>query len=159
MTRWVIAALAACLLTACTDAGDSDSAPGADSTPDRPLRGTIWGVTTLIENQAGVDQRTAVDPSVADADLMIAEDGAVSGSGGCNRLIGTATVRDESPNAATISFQVGSTLMMCAPEAMAVEGAVLAVLTDDTDAVISGDTLTLRAQDGRGLILVAAQTP
>lgn len=161
MARFTIAALAVCLLTACAGAGESGSAPAGDpGTPDRPLRGTTWDVTTLLGNQEGADeQRTSVDPRVAAADLTIGEDGSVTGSGGCNRLVGTATVREESANAATLTFQLGATRMLCAPEVMTVEDAVLAVLADDTEAVISGDTLTLHAPNGRGLILVAAPTP
>ncbi len=154
MARIAIAALAACLLTGC--GADADSAPTAETdAPGPALRGTTWVVTELVRTEAGVDRNTPVDQSTAQATLSIAEDGAVSGSGGCNRLIGTATVRDESADAATIDFRLGSTRMMCAPDAMAVEDAVLGVLGEGTDALISGDTLTLRAGDGHGLVLVA----
>ncbi len=101
----------------------------------------------------GTDE--ALDPVAAQAHLLIAEDGAVSGSAGCNNLIGTATVRDETATTATIDFRVGTTRMMCEPERMAVENAVLSVLIENTEAAISGDRLTLSRKSGIGLVLSA----
>src|SRR5690606_21534072 len=131
----VLAAAAACLLCAC--GANVDSPATADPAPDRPLRGTTWAVTEVL----GTDE--ALDPVAAQAHLLIAEYGAVSGSAGCNNLIGTATVRDETATTATIDFRVGTTRMMCEPERMAVENAVLSVLIENTEAAISGDRLTL----------------
>lgn len=58
--------------------------------------------------------------------IEIAADGAVTGSGGCNRINGRATV-----NEARISFSpMNSTRMACAPEIMDQESKFLSALGD-----------------------------
>ncbi|MET8777933.1 META domain-containing protein [Nocardia sp. NPDC004654] len=119
--------------------------------PDKPLRGTTWVVNGLITPDAQIQSQAIID---AKPTLVIAEDGAVSGSAGCNRLTGTATV-EPSHDAAKVTFQVATTKMMCPPEVMEVEAAVLRVLDGQTTATIDADVLTLRNANGHGLTLTA----
>lgn len=119
--------------------------------PDKPLTGTTWTVTSLLSPQAQTSSQTIdqVKPT-----LVIAADGAVSGTAGCNRMMGTATIAPE-PNGPDVTFQVGTTKMLCDPEVMEVERAVLTALDGPTLATIDADTLTLRNKNGNGLVLRA----
>ncbi|UGT43198.1 META domain-containing protein [Nocardia yamanashiensis] len=116
--------------------------------PDKPLVGTTWIVTSLISKDAVTRSATldAVRPAIT-----ISPDGAVSGSAGCNRLTGKAEV-----SGTDVTFQVGTTRMMCEPDVMEVERQVLAVLDGKTTATVDSDELTLRnAATGTGLGLRA----
>ncbi|WP_454196726.1 META domain-containing protein [Nocardia sp. Marseille-Q1738] len=115
--------------------------------PDRPVKGTPWLVTAFIADDAQIRSR-ALDE--AKPTLTIAEDGAVSGSTGCNRVTGSADV-----SGAEITFRVATTKMACSAEVMEVEQAVLKALDGKTTATVDADTLTLRNDNGAGLILHA----
>ncbi|MGI5217579.1 META domain-containing protein [Nocardia sp. CA-290969] len=119
--------------------------------PDRPIRGTEWVVTALLTPDARVQSRTIdeVRPTLA-----IAEDDALTGFAGCNRITGRAVVTD-TPAGADIAFTAATTRMMCAPEVMAVEQTVLATLDGTAQATVDADTLTLRNPNGHGLVLRA----
>ncbi|MFD4401620.1 META domain-containing protein [Nocardia sp. NPDC058499] len=119
--------------------------------PDRPIRGTEWVVTTLLTPEARVSSRTIdeVRPH-----LTIAEDGGLTGFAGCNRLTGRAEIT-ETPAGADIAFTAATTRMMCTPEVMEVERAVLAALDGTAQATVDADTLTLRNSNGHGLTLRA----
>ncbi|WP_067835115.1 META domain-containing protein [Nocardia lijiangensis] len=119
--------------------------------PDKPLRGTTWVVNGLITPDAHVRSQAIDD---AKPTLVIAEDGAVSGSAGCNRLTGTATV-EPGQDGEKVTFRLGTTKMMCPPEVMEVETAVLRALDGTTTATIDADVLTLRNDNGHGLTLTA----
>ncbi|AXK89028.1 META domain-containing protein [Nocardia farcinica] len=151
LARLAIAVLAAAALSACTS--DADSVPAKESTPpDRSLRGTTWVVTALLDQDVDVPAEVL---DAANPTLLIAEDGGVSGSAGCNQLVGTAAVQDKPHGGSSITFQVATTKMMCEPAVMEVERGVLEVLDGNVGATIEGDTLTLRDDDGRGLTLAA----
>lgn len=117
-------------------------------TPDKPLLGTTWIVTTLLTPQGQVRSTTLdeVRPN-----LTIGEGGTVNGLAGCNRMSGTAGV---GPGDA-VAFAVGTTKMMCGPEVMEVENDVLRALDGKTTATVDADTLTLRNENGYGLVLHA----
>ncbi|MFC4126956.1 META domain-containing protein [Nocardia rhizosphaerae] len=119
-------------------------------TPDKPLLGTTWVVTTLISQEAQVRSTTLdeVGPH-----LTIGEGGTVTGMAGCNQLSGTAGI---GPGDA-VNFAVATTKMMCAPEVMEVENDVLRALDGTTTATVDADQLTLRNENGYGLILHARQ--
>lgn len=104
--------------------------------PDKPLVGTNWIVTAVITKDAEIRSQTLeeVKPS-----LLIAADGAVSGSAGCNRMMGTAQIAGTD-----VTFAIGTTKMMCDPQVMEVEQQVLTALDGKTTATIDSDTLTLR---------------
>ena len=116
--------------------------------PDRPLTGTTWQVTSLVSAQAVT---TSVALEQAKPTLTIADDGAVSGSTGCNRITGHATV-----SGASIEFgPLATTRMACPPEVGEIEQAVLRVLKGTVQATLDADELTLSGADGNGLVLRA----
>jgi Heat shock protein len=79
--------------------------------------------------------------------LEIAPDGAISGSGGCNRLTGRA----ESTATGQIAFTVGTTFMFCPGGVMPLERAFLDALQGARTYVITDDTLVLQGADGAEL--------
>ena len=118
--------------------------------PDHPLTGTTWQVTSLVSAQAVT---TSVALEQAKPTLTIGDDGAVSGSTGCNRITGRATV---SGSPAVIEFgPLATTRMACAPEVAEVEHAVLRVLKGTVQTSVDADQLTLSGTDGNGLVLRA----
>ena len=85
--------------------------------------------------------------------LIIGDDGAVSGSTGCNRITGRAAV---SGSPAVIEFgPLATTKMACAPEVNEIEQAVLRVLNGTVQTSIDADELKLSGTDGNGLVLRA----
>lgn len=116
--------------------------------PDRPIIGTAWTVTSLISPDA-VSTSTALEQSAPQ--LSIADNGAVTGNAGCNRVNGTADVYES-----TIVFgPLATTRMACPDEVAEVERAVLHVLDGEVQAVVDSDTLRLTKPDGYGLELTA----
>lgn len=116
--------------------------------PDRPVQGTAWTVTSLITTDA-VTSSLALETSAPE--LTIAADGSVTGSTGCNRMTGSATVTDT-----TITFApMGTTRMACEPEVADIERHVLTVLDGEVTVAVDAATMTLRKPDGNGLILTA----
>ncbi|MGW4768503.1 META domain-containing protein [Nocardia sp. NPDC004278] len=120
--------------------------------PDQPLIGTTWIVSALMTPDAQIRSQTLdeVKPT-----LTIAPDGAVSGSAGCNRITGHATP-SPAADGPDVTFQIGTTKTMCAPEIMEVEQAVLKALDGKTTATIDAEILILRNTNGFGLTLRAA---
>lgn len=116
--------------------------------PDRPLIGTRWDLESLISG----DVASSV-PAGAQAHLIFAADGTLSGSDGCNLVSGGAKAAS-----GTIRFaDIVTTKMACAPDRARVEAAVLAVLrAGDVTYEIEADLLRLRAPGGAGLDLRAA---
>ncbi|MEV0292349.1 META domain-containing protein [Nocardia sp. NPDC050710] len=117
--------------------------------PDKPLKNTTWVVTGLITPDAQIHSQTIEEVK---PNLRIAEDGAVSGSAGCNRMTGTATV---DPSGSPVTFQIGTTKMICPPEVMEVEQTVLQALDGKATATVDANLLTLRNDNGYGLTLRA----
>ncbi|MGK8500094.1 META domain-containing protein [Nocardia asiatica] len=115
--------------------------------PDKPVKGTSWVVTAFISDNSQIRSRALEE---AQPTLTIAEDDTVSGSTGCNRLTGSAEVAGTQ-----IVFRVATTKMLCAPDAMEVEQSVLEALDGKTTATVDADVLTLRNDNGAGLVLHA----
>jgi len=116
--------------------------------PDLPLTGTPWVVNTLLRPNAQVRSQALdeVRPT-----LTIAPDGQVSGLAGCNRMTGRADI-----SGTEVTFHIGTTRMMCAPEVMDIEGQVLEALHGNTEFSIDSGTLTIRnAGNNTGLVLNA----
>lgn len=87
--------------------------------------------------------------------LEIAEDGAISGTGGCNRISGKATITGD-----RIAFgPLAATQMACAQAAMDQEGKFFAALGDVKAWRVDSarQKLTLLGEDGRALIVFAWQ--
>ena len=113
--------------------------------PDRPLLGTRWVVDGLISGGAA----SSVPAGIIAA--LTFSDGRVDVEAGCNSGGGTVEITDT-----TLAFgPISLTKMACAPEAMAVEGAVVAVLSGTVAYTIDAGALTLTA-GGTGLMLRAA---
>jgi heat shock protein HslJ len=111
--------------------------------PDVPLEGTTWTATTLIDG----DTATSL-PDGAEVTLTFA-DGKVSGSFGCNRGSGTATIAGS-----TVTFGPLMTTKMACDEARgSTEAHVLSVLDGEVELAIEASSLTLMHGDvGLGLV-------
>jgi putative lipoprotein len=82
------------------------------------------------------------------ASIAIAADGAVSGSGGCNRLMGRAKISSEAVRFAAIA----TTRMACAPAVMEQERRLLEALAATRSYRVNGAGLALRDASGGHLI-------
>ncbi len=121
--------------------------------PDRPLVGTVWQGTTIIDGE------TASNSAAVEAvELTFGSDGRVSVKSGCNSGSGSYDASSTTLSSGTLTFgPIATTKMMCADEAMAVETHVLRVLDGETDFTIEAASLTLTNGDiGLGLIAVEA---
>jgi heat shock protein HslJ len=115
--------------------------------PDRPLTGTRWTVSSLVD----AHQASSV-PNDVTAYLTFGADGVMTGWTGCNSIRARA-VRDGD----TVTFgDVAVTRRACVGDGARVESGVLAVLTGHTTVRIVADTLTIAQPDGRGVSLRAA---
>lgn len=125
------------------------AADGQSQTPgtaaDRPLEGTYWRAIELAGKPL-----PEVNPK-REAYLQF-EDGRVSGSDGCNRLMGSYL---RSGDRITFS-QVAGTLMACA-DATGLEGAFRDALQKTARMTIAGDRLALLDAAGALLVRFAAR--
>jgi heat shock protein HslJ len=113
--------------------------------PDQALEGTRWVVDGIITADA-----VSSVPLGATAALTF-DAGTVNVEAGCNTGSGSYTLGEGS-----VTFgPIATTRMACADEAMALEAAVLQVLTGEATYEIDADTLTLR-NGANGLTLKAA---
>jgi heat shock protein HslJ len=119
---------------------------------DTSLVGTLWRLTALVAGEGG-DAEVARPGAVA-AELLLGEDGRVSGSTGCNRLMSSFDVDGD----VLLLGPVATTRMACSDEgAERQERAVLAVLGSERVGIgLAGDRLVLRAHDGRSLVYRAS---
>ena len=105
-----------------------------------PLVGSYWQLTEYMSDEGMV----AANPDLRAHIMLQEEDNRLSGSGGCNRLIGSYELSDEGLNLG----QVGSTMMACPPQAMQQEQAFLAALGLVSGYRIEGEVLTLTGPGG-----------
>lgn len=104
--------------------------------------GRSWMVTDLSGEAVGDRPPT----------LHFEEDGQVYGTGGVNRVRGTWTLTE-----GRLTFgPMVATLMAGPPERMAVERAVLGLLSGPLTVTVAEDELLLSAEDGRTARLVPA---
>ncbi|MEU8899703.1 META domain-containing protein [Nocardia sp. NPDC048505] len=123
------------------------------ATPDKPLEGTVWRLIQTITP----DARTASVAIEESKPTLTFKDKGVSGSTGCNNLAAKAAI-DQTPAGANIVLDdLGTTRMVCQPDVMEVENAVLKVLNAAMTAAVDADTLTLMTAEGNGLVLRATQ--
>lgn len=125
--------------------------------PEAALLGTAWQLVGLIaEGQPGdraAGDDTAVTSVVGDAELELTSDGMVVGSTGCNRFHGSAEVDG---TLLRLTAPLATTRMACEEPLRSQEDHVLAVLAPgEVTIALTGRTLTLTSQDGRGLQLQA----
>ena len=122
-----------------------------------PIEGTRWSLTGTIEKDA-----TYAVPAGVDAWIQI-DDGQLTGSGGCNRIRGEATVTPPPGRpGAEGTVDVGplaSTRMACEGDGDLVERHVLQVLDGELRSFVGGSTLVLERSDGLGLVFEAVAVP
>ncbi|GAB2927941.1 META domain-containing protein [Streptomyces sundarbansensis] len=135
-------------LTLTTEKGDT-MALSEEKPAD--LVGTRWTVGTLLDGETATTVPADL-PKERTPHLTFTEDGTVNGNAGCNSFSGKATVEG-----ATIVFgPMVSTRKMCPEAEMGTERAVLAALKGTKTYTIKGGTLTVGADDGRGIGATAA---
>nr|WP_225443726.1 META domain-containing protein [Lolliginicoccus lacisalsi] len=117
--------------------------------PDQPLVGTTWELRALISEDAITSSASITESG---ATLRIDEEGRVSGSAGCNNIMGSAQV-----DGSAVEFSpLATTRMNCSDEKNEVERAVLAVLSAGTvRTTIEADRMTVMSESGDGLEYVA----
>ncbi|MFM7360373.1 MAG: META domain-containing protein [Cyanobium sp.] len=128
---------------------------GAQATPSRlrvaPLRGTRWRLLALGGQTVATPAlpgRAAMLQFATDSDLL-------SGSGGCNRLMGGFRLAGE-----TLGFSpLASTKMACGPETMALERRFSEALGQVRRWSIDRRSLLLQDAVGRTLLLFQAEDP
>ncbi|MBN2113629.1 MAG: META domain-containing protein [Acidimicrobiia bacterium] len=115
--------------------------------PDRPLAGTVWHLTTLVDGEVASSIIAGTTPT-----LLVDDTAArISGSTGCNNYFGPASFAEEQVTVGALA----STKMACAPEVMQQEAFVLAVLGGAATWEIEGSALRITAADGRALEFAA----
>jgi heat shock protein HslJ len=113
--------------------------------PDRPLEGTRWIVDTLLSGDAASSL-----PTDAVAELTFSS-GQLTGSTGCNDLSGSYRL-----DVGVIHLDAFvQTDVMCEPDVMILEEAVVALSGASVEYEIVAGRLTLTGPDGRGLGLQA----
>jgi putative lipoprotein len=105
--------------------------------------GELVGAVWLAEDIRGGGVVDRVQSTVS-----IDAAGKLTGSGGCNRLFGSATVAGDS----IVFGGIGSTRMACAPAVMDQERKFLAALADTRTFRFQGATLHFHGADGTELI-------
>lgn len=110
---------------------------------DRPLAGTTWELTTLLDGDSASSIIAGTTPTLEVDDLA----GRLSGSTGCNSFFGPAAFADQTVSVGALA----ATKMACEPAVMAQESFVLEVLGAAATWEIDGTTLRITAADGRSL--------
>lgn len=125
------------------------TAPRSMATPP-PLRGTLWALQALQDG----DGPNLSQPPGKPAELLLASDQErVSGSGGCNRLMGGFRLSGEQ-----LSFsKLASTQMACPPDLMAFERRYSEALGRVRRWSIDKRNLLLQDERGRTLLLFIAK--
>ena len=123
-------------------------------TAERPvaLEGTAWRVDAIGIGGDAVSSTIAG----AAADLLF-EAGQVSGSTGCNRLMGSYTVEGSGP-VGSISFaDIATTMKLCEPDVAEQERVILMALDTAAGYSIEGSTMSLA--DAGGAFLMSLVGP
>jgi len=116
----------------------ADAAAGPGVKPAAALEGTFWKLVAI-----GATPAIAM-PAAREASFTLhSGDHRLSGSGGCNRLLGTY----ETGGGALRIVPSGTTMMACAEELMHQENDFVAALKMTTNYRLVGDTLELRSGD------------
>ena len=136
------AAGAALLLAACSAPNAPGAAQGAAGEPAGNAPALAGRAFELPGEIPGDAKRP---------ELVFTAEGRLAGTAGCNRILGGWQLDGKK-----ISFgNVGSTMMMCSPEAMKLEQTVLGYLGKAVFATESPDGLTLWNKDGQALATFA----
>jgi len=109
--------------------------------PDLALEGRRWQLDTIVTGD------TASHGDVYRKAFLEFADGRVTGSTGCNRLFGPATLDGH-----TITFgAIGTTRMACGSELAPVEAAVVATLRGKVTFTVDGTSLSLKRDNSHAL--------
>ena len=119
----------------------------AGAKPATSLENTFWKLVVIGDAPA------VALPASREAGFTLHPGGRLSGSGGCNRLLGKYELGADTLRL----FPSGMTMMACVDESMQQEGDFLSALKMTTGYRITGDTLELRGGD-RVLARFMAQT-
>lgn len=115
-------------------------------TANEALVGTYWKLMTLD------GQPVAVADNQREAHLILGEDGRVSGSTGCNRLMGSYRLEGD-----TLTFsRLASTRMACPGDMARLEQAWLAALSETAHYSIADQSLELQNAEDRALVELKA---
>lgn len=149
LPRLFVAAAAVLLMSAC--AQPAPTSPASTPSPEPAtgadaIAGTHWQLTEL-------DGKPLVKDSVVTASF--ADDGVVTGSGGCNRFRAAYTISD---NTIKIDEAIGATMMACAEDVMAQETAFFATLSTAGTFTMTAEVLTLANADGTEVAKFAVQS-
>lgn len=120
--------LAGAMLAAC------QLVPVKREPPALPFTGTKWVLVT--------ERKLA-----GEAPWLEFGDGAVTGSSGCNRIMGRY-VQDTVGAGAIVFSSIATTKRLCENIAMAVEERILAVLRSSTNVRVTGDALRIDGSSG-----------
>jgi heat shock protein HslJ len=112
------------------------------------LEGPIWRLTRV--KAEGADREPI---SSRDATLRF-EGGRISGSGGCNRFMGSYELQG-----AILSIKMGGLTMMACPEGMEQEQAVIAALEEVSGYLLEDDRLRLLGADSEPVLVYAKLQP
>lgn len=145
MTTRLVGTLIAALLLAGCGTGSGPAASPSPSAAGGDVAGTAW----LLE---GLDGQAPVAGTYVSA--QFGADGALTGSGGCNRYRAGYTV---SGGDLRITGTPASTMMACEPAVMAQEQAFFAALPNVSTFAVRGDRLTLSDAAGKDLLTFTAQ--
>ncbi|MFE7481655.1 META domain-containing protein [Streptomyces sp. NPDC057552] len=132
-----------------TTEGDDTLALSEEKAAD--LVGTRWAVDTLLDGESATSVPADL-PEDRAPHLTFGEDGTVQGNYGCNSYRGTAEVKG---SAITFGPPAG-TKKLCPDPEMETERAVLAVLDGPATYTVKGRTLTITADDGKGIAATVA---
>lgn len=113
--------------------------------PDRPLEGTMWTLTTVVDGESASSL-----PSDAVSTIQLV-DGRLLVATGCNTGSAAAAVEGDT----LVLGPLALTKMACDDARMQLESAVVAVLAGTVEVAIEAGTLTLTSGD-RGLVYAAA---
>ncbi|WP_405599596.1 META domain-containing protein [Streptomyces sp. NBC_01410] len=133
-------------LTLTTDKGDSIA---LSAQKPAPLVGTKWTVNSLVTGDTAASMPAGTEKN---AYMTFAKDGSVRGSLGCNTFTSTAKI-----SGSTITFdRLATTRKMCTGTAAMVESHLLKVLGGKVTYKIDYRTLSLTAENGKGLAATSA---
>lgn len=130
----------------CATSSGTSNTVDEGQTANEALIGTYWKLMTLD------GQPVAVADNQREAHLVLGEDGRVSGSTGCNRLMGSYRLEGD-----TLTFsRLASTRMACPGDMAMLEQAWLAALSETARYSIAGPSLELQNADDRALVELKA---
>lgn len=131
----------AMVVSGCATSSGTSNTVDDTQTANEALVGTYWKLMTLD------GQPVAVADNQREAHLILGEDGRVSGSTGCNRLMGSYRLEGD-----TLTFsRLASTRMACPGDMARLEQAWLAALSETAHYSIADQSLELQNAEDRAL--------